>query len=680
MRLFYCVVLLLVTAAQSHASQQVSIDEFAAYPALEAVRISPDGTRIALISGTTQSARNLMVVSLEGEAPIVINASGEPYLTDLEWLSTGHLLLRYTSRVEYRGGYRHGRLADIERKVILRLADQSTHELGINEHVAATLPDDPDHILIRARIDRMASGAIDRSAMLDSGYALFRQSLSSGRRTRVLDGPADMHVLVNGAGEPVFRMRGGNRRISFSGQTYLDRGDSQITMWRRTEDQRWESVYEDIFDVSSRPDSPRYIRAYEFSVMTDVAGLSTDGRYAYFSTVTDGAAGQFRPGIRFAVYRFELSSGEMDGPIAQSDFVDVGRHDSDFIRDWRTNAILGVAWVEGRRKVMYFGDEFAELQAQLEAAFRGATVEFVSWSRTADRMVIHVDTPGADSGYYLFDRQAGTVELLGASRQLGAPIVRSTTRYMAFPVADGLELAGRLTIPSRGSDEAYPLIVQFADGRPGRSDTELEHFLADRGYAVLSLAYRGHADHGFAIWLAETGHGIDWLDSDLAVVIDAVSAEIAIDPDRICLLGWGFGGYLALSQTTSAGNRYHCAVSVGAYAYDDRVTERGFRILWRGAFPEQAVPERDISPAARADQATAPIMLVHCIDDIFVDHDHSVRMADALAEAGRPVEFQSLDCDISDYARMPVGPRIEFLTSLERFLGDMNGAQAEQAD
>ena len=179
----------------------------------------------------------------------------------------------------------------------------------------------------------------------------------------------------------------------------------------------------------------------------------------------------------------------------------------------------------------------------------------------------------------------------------------------------------------------------------------LAQAFASRGYAVLQPNYRGTLGYGEAFRRAADGEVGRKMQSDLSDGVLALAREGVVDPQRVCIVGIGYGGYAALAGVTLQQGQYRCAASVNGVSHYGKVLLREttlrtdlrradfLRLLLgvdKGQNPEQ------IAPQALAARADAPVLLIHGEDDTVVPIDQSRDMERALKRAGRPVELVTL--------------------------------------
>lgn len=226
----------------------------------------------------------------------------------------------------------------------------------------------------------------------------------------------------------------------------------------------------------------------------------------------------------------------------------------------------------------YLKTEWQFLDAKIEADFRKlqevAEGELSITSRTlADDKWIATFVP--DNGpvrYYLFDRKTGDVEFLFTNRKELEGLALASMYPVVITSRDGLELVSYLTLPvgsaPKGSIEpATPLpMVLLVHGGPWGRDAwglnALHQWLANRGYAVLSVNFRGST--GFGKSFINAGNrewGAKMHDDLLDAVQWAVDKRIA-DPKKIAIMGGSYGGYATLVGLTMTPDVFACGVDI----------------------------------------------------------------------------------------------------------------------
>jgi dipeptidyl-peptidase 4 len=164
-------------------------------------------------------------------------------------------------------------------------------------------------------------------------------------------------------------------------------------------------------------------------------------------------------------------------------------------------------------------------------------------------------------------------------------------------------------------------------------------WFAEQGFAVVIADGRGTPGRGPAWERAVAG---DLADPVLADQIDALAAAADrfgdLDPGRVAIRGWSFGGYLAALAVLRRPDVFHAAVA-GApvtdwHLYDTHYTERYLGLPGRdeAAYDHSSL----ILPAERAVGTPRPLMLIHGLADDNVVVAHTLRLSAALLAAGYP--------------------------------------------
>jgi dipeptidyl aminopeptidase/acylaminoacyl peptidase len=175
--------------------------------------------------------------------------------------------------------------------------------------------------------------------------------------------------------------------------------------------------------------------------------------------------------------------------------------------------------------------------------------------------------------------------------------------------------------------------------------------LANRGYAVLNVNYRGSTGYGREYMLAGRKVVSTRLQQDIAEAAQwAIDAGIA-DPSRMAVVGASFGGFSVLSQLIRKDHDWKCGVDIVGVANWPRVIEN-WPPYWRGrhyaeAFygdvkdPQQRARMLEESPISHLDRITAPLLVIHGANDVRVIRQDSDDVVATLRQLGRPVEYLS---------------------------------------
>lgn len=293
-----------------------------------------------------------------------------------------------------------------------------------------------------------------------------------------------------------------------------------------------------------------------------------------------------------------------------------------------------------------------KVMAATRRAFPGLTVHLVDWSDHFDRLIVRTEGVGDPQSWWKVNIATGHADPLGVSYPMLASDV-GPMRMVHYKAADGLEIAGVLTLPPGRPATRLPVVI-FPHGGPAARDYPAFDWWAQafaaQGYAVFQPNFRGSTGYGAAF--EKAGHG-EWgrkMQSDISDGLAELVRQGIVDPKRACIMGASYGGYAALAGVTLQQGVYRCAVSVAGVSdvqqmyQSDVERSGGDKTLIRALKAEIGSGRalKDVSPIRFVDRADAPILLVHGKDDTVVQYEQSNAMARALRAAGKPVEFVTL--------------------------------------
>ena len=409
-----------------------------------------------------------------------------------------------------------------------------------------------------------------------------------------------------------------------------------------------------------------------------IMGFGADANVVYLAAARRGENTD-------TLFRLDLASGEST-EVMQHDTVDLDW----FLVDVESDEIVGVRLEPGRPQYHYLaGDEnqTVAIHKMLSEAFPGQEVSITSATRDGREMVVLVDSDKNPGDYYLFDAQTKQASYLFSRRSWVDPADSQDMTPIVAMARDGTELSGYITLPA-GGQRPFPMVVVPHGGPHGvrdrwayDSDTQ---FLANRGFAVLRINFRG--SNGYGIQFRNAGLG-QWGGLMIDDVTDATRWAIGqgyADPDRICIYGASYGGYSALMSAIREPEVYQCAVSyVGVTDLRLIFDEDSVRSSdWATAYFEQALGTdeaalQQASPAQQINKLTIPLLVASGGDDRTVPVEHAEVLKKSLDENGKDYEWLMFDDEGHGYWQ--VDHRVEFYDRLEAFLDEHIGKQTEVA-
>ncbi len=330
---------------------------------------------------------------------------------------------------------------------------------------------------------------------------------------------------------------------------------------------------------------------------------------------------------------------------------------------WDVRSIVGVDETAGR--IYFLGNRDHPTEQQLYAVpikrlsrTKGdgitALTEAGGWAsaimnKNATRAIISRSTPNQPEHIWLADAQGRRISWIEENalnaKHPYAPFLTShvTPIFGTIKAKDGSDLQTKMLLPPLEPGKKYPVLVQVYGGPgAGRQVTKawggaLHQYLVDQGWIVFSIDNRGTPDRGKdfedqiyramgSVEVADQIAGLDWL-----------STQDFVDPKRVAVYGWSYGGYMTLKLLQSAPGRFAAGVSgapVTKWAlYDTHYTER---YLGDPRKAPEVYTKADVVPNAA--RIKDPMLLIHGMADDNVVLDHSTALIAALQNQAQPFE------------------------------------------
>lgn len=323
--------------------------------------------------------------------------------------------------------------------------------------------------------------------------------------------------------------------------------------------------------------------------------------------------------------------------------------------------LVGMRLDTERPSVHYLNRRDANAISRIDALLPDRSNEIVDATTTRDVIVIRSSNDVDAGTYYLLDARKGDTELqlLGTTYPELDPT--KLPRMQAFDINEDAATTFRafLTLPLDTPVKKPPLIVMPDDGPNGRSEWRfsfLRHFLVSRGFAVLQLQLDDatSARNYYAVRRDLNG-------SAYALVRDgarwAIDRGVA-DAHRIAIMGWGFGGYLALLASQRDPELFQCAIAVNAVTDLREQSPASDGLIGH-------MPSRFSQSLVRRRSKRAPALLIYGSHDTVVHPHHAHRVSLPLSPDD---SYERLEIEYGTHELSDPESRARMLDAVERFL------------
>lgn len=324
--------------------------------------------------------------------------------------------------------------------------------------------------------------------------------------------------------------------------------------------------------------------------------------------------------------------------------------------------------------------------------------QFSVASRSDDDAVwiVNSDPVNSAPSAWMYRRADGALTKLYDTRPELADDVLAAMHPVEIASRDGRTLVSYLTLPP-GSDadgdgvpeSPVPLVLQVHGGPWARDSygfNTTHQWLANRGYAVLSVNYRGSTGFGKEFVRISDGEWAGKMHDDLIDAVDWAVERGVAPRDRIAIAGGSYGGYATLVGLTFTPEVFACGVDIVGPSnlktlYDSFPPYWTAGLgRWRKAFGDPRTPEglalmAERSPITRVDSIVRPLLIGQGANDPRVVKAESDQIVAAMAERNIPVTYVLFPDEGHGFAR-PVN-NIAFQAVSENFLARCLGGRAE---
>ncbi len=324
--------------------------------------------------------------------------------------------------------------------------------------------------------------------------------------------------------------------------------------------------------------------------------------------------------------------------------------------------------------------------------------DFVITSRTLDDR-IWIAAFFDDAGpvrYYRYQRQGRKADYLFSNRRALEGLRLAKMHPRILESRDGLNLVSYLTLPTVSDpdgdgrpSEPLPMVLAVHGGPWSRDRwgyNSRHQWLANRGYAVLSVNFRGSIGFGKDFINAANMEWSGKMHQDLIDAVDWAVAEKIAAPDRVAISGGSYGGYATLVGLTFTPERFACGVDI--VGPSNMITlVNNVPPYWRPMLPAmtQRVGDpstvegrrflRGISPLTHVDEIVKPLLIGQGANDPRVKQLESDQIVEAMLEREIPVTYV-LYPDEGHGFRRPEN-NLSFNAVAEAFLAEHLGGRFE---
>jgi dipeptidyl aminopeptidase/acylaminoacyl peptidase len=592
-------------------------------PEKAAPRVSPGGDMLAYLA-PDNGVLNVWVRTLGKADDHVVTDDKKRGIRIFFWQPDGKQIIY----LQDQGGDENWRVYQTDVKT------KTTRDLTPYENVQARIiavdPNYPDFILV---------GLNDRDPQL---HDVYRVDLASGELELDTENPGD---VAEWAADNEMRVRAAQVYLPDGGTEIRVRDDAQ-SPWRTF--QKW------------GPDES----------LGGIAGFTPDDKGVWLISSVDANAAR--------LVQADLATGATT-VLAEDPQFDV----SDILTHPKEHRLQAVEFVRER-------NEWKLLDPALKADFdalhkiRDADLFVVSRDLQDKTWIVAFNMDNGPIQYYAYDRPAKKATLLFSNRPALDRYKLARMQPISFKARDGMTIYGYLTLPVGVEPKNLSMVLNVHGGPWARDMWGLDNeaqWLANRGYAVLQVNFRGSTGYGKAYLNAGDREWAGKMHSDLVDAKNWAVQQGYADPAKVAIYGGSYGGYATLVGLTFTPDEFAAGVDIVGPSNLNTLLA-SIPPYWapikaifskRMGADEKFLASR--SPLFKADQIKKPLLIAQGANDPRVKQAESDQIVQAMRKANIPVEYVVYTDEGHGFARPE--NRLHFYALAEEFLAKQLGGRFE---
>jgi len=669
-RFRYNLALIVLALPFAAAAQTLPVKDFVRHPEFKSISLSPDGTYLAAISSPKNKPELYSLAFfklksiLSGHPKIISHFTLRDYkiFGNIYWVSNKRVAFSTETQIggfnqPYLTGSLYAMDADGANFVKLMPWNNGYFFGG----VLSLLPKRPNYMLIQAYTEGFPQAYLINT----EGSRISNSHGENAYHYKRAQSPGNAGMLADNSG---------NIRVAF--------GTNELTG-------ELESFYRANDSMDWEEDSKAFVTRVDTHGISfpQVLHFTKNNKKLYIAAYVDNK-NQTRGLFLFDpdTEKQKLIYANTAADVGGSDYADYGTE----IYSYDKKQLVGIRIMPDKPVTLAIKPNSQKMQdlAALAQTFPHKQVRITGATRDGSDSIVKVWSDTDPGVFYLFSHKPKpSLTALFRAEPWIKPEQMSLMRPITFKARDGVTLHGYLTIPKKSNGKKLPMLVMVHGGPYGIRDhwgfnPEVQ-LLANRGYAVLQINYRGSGGYGNKLKVLGIQHWGDTMQDDLADGTRWAIKQGVANPHRICIYGGSYGGYSALMSAERFPNLYQCAIGYSG-VYDlfviksrksDTARSASGRLYLREVLGNNDAQLKKFSPVYQVDSLKAPVLLMHGGRDERAPPKGYTEMIDAIKKHGTPLE--TLYFSNEGHGFYKVAHRVKAYDKILAFLGKYIGPDSK---
>lgn len=343
----------------------------------------------------------------------------------------------------------------------------------------------------------------------------------------------------------------------------------------------------------------------------------------------------------------------------------------------KRKVLTTITYTTWKRERKFLDKEMERIFNRLSKDLGKYEIAITGANKNEDKFLVRTFSDRSMGAYYFYDAKTDKLTKLSDVSPWIKEEEMAEMKPVTYKTRDGYTINGYLTLPKGKDPKNLPVIVNPHGGPWARDhwgfNPEIQ-FLANRGYAVFQMNFRGSTGYGRKFWESSFKQWGQTMQNDITDGVNWLVKEGIADPKRVAIYGASYGGYATLAGVAYTPDLYACAVDyVGVsnlFTFMQTIPPY-WKPFLAMMYEMVGDPEKDkemmtkASPVFHVDKIKCPLFVVQGRMDPRVNIAESDQIVDALKKRG--VEVQYMVKDNEGHGFHNEENQFEFYEAMEKF-------------
>lgn len=369
--------------------------------------------------------------------------------------------------------------------------------------------------------------------------------------------------------------------------------------------------------------------------------------------------------------------------IYENSYVDV----SGLLISDKRKKLIAVTYLTDKLRYHFFDEEVESIFQDLTKKIPGYELALSSVNRDENRFIIRTYSDKSLGSYFLYDVETSNLQKIADISPWIDEKYMADMEPISYNSQDGLTIHGYLTLPKGVEPKNLPVVIN-PHGGPWYRDSwgysaEVQ-FLANRGYAVLQMNFRGSTGYGRTFWEAGFKQWGRKMQDDITDGVQWLIDQGIADLKRIGIYGGSYGGYATLAGITLTPDLYAAAVDYVGISniftfleaippYWEPLRQQFYEMIGDPSKDKELL--ESVSPLFLVNQIKTPLFIAQGANDPRVKKSESDQIVAALEKRGIKVQYMVKENEGHGFANEE--NRFDFYRAMEEFLSEHLGGKVE---